>query len=51
LIHAPWLARPLDLASAGIELGRDYPLPIVAHDEARLRTLERYNVVKKVEKI
>jgi deoxyribodipyrimidine photo-lyase len=51
LIHAPWLARPLDLASAGIELGRDYPLPIVAHDEARLRTLERYSVVKKVEKI
>ena len=50
LIHAPWLARPLDLASAGIELGRDYPLPVVAHDEARLRTLERYSVVKKAEK-
>ena len=50
LIHAPWLARPLDLASAGIELGRDYPMPIVAHDEARLRTLERYGVVKKAEK-
>ncbi len=46
LIHAPWLARPLDLAAAGIELGRDYPAPVVAHDQARLRTLERYAVVK-----
>jgi deoxyribodipyrimidine photo-lyase len=46
-LHAPWLARPLDLAGAGVQLGRDYPLPIVAHDEARLRTLERYSVVKK----
>ena len=46
LIHAPWLARPIDLAAAGIELGRDYPLPIVQHDAARARTLERYSVVK-----
>jgi deoxyribodipyrimidine photo-lyase len=46
LIHAPWLARPIDLAAAGIELGRDYPLPVVKHDEARTRTLERYAVVK-----
>jgi len=46
LIHAPWLARPVDLAAAGIELGRDYPLPVAAHDEARTRTLARYAVVK-----
>ena len=46
LIHAPWLARPLDLAAAGVELGRDYPLPVVQHDEARLKTLARYAVVK-----
>jgi deoxyribodipyrimidine photo-lyase len=45
-IHAPWLARPVDLKAAGIELGRDYPAPIVQHDEARARTLERYAVVK-----
>jgi deoxyribodipyrimidine photo-lyase len=45
-IHAPWLARPLDLAAAGIELGQHYPLPIVAHDEARLKTLARYAIVK-----
>jgi deoxyribodipyrimidine photo-lyase len=46
VIHAPWTARPIDLASAGIELGRSYPLPIVAHDVARERTLKRYAVVK-----
>jgi deoxyribodipyrimidine photo-lyase len=46
LIHAPWLATPIDLAAAGIELGRDYPLPIVQHDEARKKTLERYAAVK-----
>ncbi len=46
LIHAPWLARPVDLAAAGVELGRNYPRPIVAHDLARQKTLERYAVVK-----
>jgi len=35
-IHAPWLA--------GRKL--DYPAPVVAHDEARKKTLERYAVVK-----
>jgi deoxyribodipyrimidine photo-lyase len=47
LIHAPWLARPLDLAAAGVELGRDYPLPIVDHAVARDKTLQRYAVVKR----
>jgi deoxyribodipyrimidine photo-lyase len=45
-LHAPWTARPLDLASTGLSLGRDYPLPVVRHDEARERTLARYAVVK-----
>ena len=35
LIHAPWLARPVDLAAAGVELGRDYPPPLVDHATAR----------------
>jgi deoxyribodipyrimidine photo-lyase len=48
LIHAPWLARPIDLVAAGISLGRDYPAPVVAHDLARQRTLERFAVVKAV---
>ena len=42
LIHAPWLARPVDLAAAGLELGKDYPLPVVDHEEARAKTLLRY---------
>lgn len=46
LIHAPWLARPVDLAAAKLRLGVDYPEPVVAHDVARARTLERYAVVK-----
>jgi hypothetical protein len=46
LIHAPWLARPVDLAAAGVEVGRDYPAPIVDHDAARAKTLARYAAVK-----
>jgi deoxyribodipyrimidine photo-lyase len=45
-IHAPWAARPIDLASAGIVIGKDYPAPVVQHDQARMRTLERFKVVK-----
>jgi deoxyribodipyrimidine photo-lyase len=46
-IHAPWEAPPLELAAAGVELGVNYPRPLVAHDQARARTLARYAVVKK----
>jgi len=46
LIHAPWLARPIDLAAAKVELGKDYPLPVVDHAAARERTLQRFSVVK-----
>ncbi|MDP1789328.1 MAG: FAD-binding domain-containing protein, partial [Methylibium sp.] len=45
-LHAPWDAKPLDLVAAGLVLGRDYPEPIVRHELARERTLERYAVVK-----
>ena len=45
-LHAPWLAKPLDLAAAKVEIGRDYPAPIVDHAQARERTLARYAVVK-----
>lgn len=46
-IHAPWLARPADLAAASdVVIGRDYPAPIVQHDQARAATLARYAVVK-----
>ena len=46
-IHAPWLAKPIELAAAGIQLGRNYPMPIVDHSEARALTLQRYAVVRK----
>jgi len=46
-IHAPWLATPLELSAANVELGETYPRPIVDHEEARKRTLERYAVVKR----
>jgi deoxyribodipyrimidine photo-lyase len=47
-IHAPWLLEASVLAAAGIQLGKNYPCPIVQHDLARKRTLERYSVVKTV---
>ena len=46
-LHAPWLAGALELQSAGVELGKTYPQPVVDHAEAREKTLERYAVVKK----
>ncbi len=45
-IHAPWLARPIDLATAGVLLGKNYPLPVVDHDEARRKTLARFETVR-----
>ena len=47
-LHSPWLASPIELAAAGVTLGGTYPLPVVRHDEARTRTLQRYSVVKKI---
>jgi len=47
-IHAPWRCGHIELEAAGLLLGRDYPLPIVDHDEARKKTLIRYSVVKKI---
>ena len=41
-IHAPWTARPAELAAAKVALGRDYPHPVVDHDVARAKTLARF---------
>jgi deoxyribodipyrimidine photo-lyase len=46
-VHEPWAAKPLALAAAGVRLGENYPHPLVEHDQARARTLERYAIVKK----
>ena len=46
-LHAPWLAKPLELQAAGVVMGQSYPAPIVDHAQAREKTLARYAVVKK----
>jgi deoxyribodipyrimidine photo-lyase len=46
-IHAPWLSGAMELQAAGVEIGKNYPAPIVDHAQAREKTLERYAVVKK----
>ncbi len=38
-LHEPWTATPLELADAGVKLGKTYPLPIVDHSAARDRAL------------
>jgi len=47
LIHSPWDIGSLAAQSLGFSLGRDYPHRVVEHETARLKTLERYQVVKK----
>ena len=42
LIHQPWEATPLERASAGIELGKGYPYPIIEHKAGRERALKAY---------
>jgi deoxyribodipyrimidine photo-lyase len=46
-IHAPWEIGGLDAQTIGFKLGQNYPMPIVDHDQARKKTLERYQVVKR----
>lgn len=45
-VHEPWRAPPLALAAAaGIDFGRDYPRPIVAHAAARDAALRAYQSI------
>jgi len=46
-IHAPWSMSEAEQNSCGVLVGRDIPAPVVEHDAARHRTLERYAVVKR----
>jgi len=41
-IHQPWSAPPVELAAAGVELGRTYPGPMVDHAEARAGALAAF---------
>ena len=47
-IHTPWEAEPLELKAAGIELGKDYPAPIISHKEGRQRALDAYAEFKEI---
>ncbi len=47
-IHAPWSIKALEMQALGLVLGRDYPLPVVDHNQARAATLARFGVVRKV---
>ena len=45
-IHAPWKMGPFDQKACRVEIGRDYPAPIVDHACARTRTLARFEVTR-----
>jgi deoxyribodipyrimidine photo-lyase len=46
LIHQPWRAAPLELAAAGVALGKTYPAPIIDHRTGRERALKAYAVIR-----
>jgi deoxyribodipyrimidine photo-lyase len=46
-LHAPWEMDALQQQAAQCVIGRDYPAPIVRHEDARHRILARYRAVKK----
>lgn len=45
-LHAPWEMGRIEQRSGECVIGRDYPAPIVRHEEARRRTLVRYRAVR-----
>ena len=44
-LHAPWEMSAAEQRAARCVIGREYPFPIVAHQAARRRALERYRAV------
>lgn len=46
LIHAPWNAGPLEQDMYGCIIGKDYPAPMVNHDEARKEAIEMFKAAK-----
>ncbi len=45
-IHAPWLAPPEVLRAAGVDIGENYPEPIMDIKESRERALAAFAVTK-----
>lgn len=50
-IHAPWLAPPEIIRRAAVELGKNYPFPIVDHNEARKKALLAFETIKTHKKL
>jgi len=48
-LHCPFNAPPLELASAGITLGKQYPHPIVEHADGRARALDAFALFKQIQ--
>ena len=46
-IHEPWRMTADEQRAAGVEIGKDYPAPVIDHAAARNRTLEIYAAVRK----
>ncbi len=46
-IHQPWIAPPEVLESAGVNLGKNYPAPVVDHGEAREAALAALKSIRK----
>ena len=46
-IHSPWEATPMELAAAGVVLGKTYPEPIIDHKIGRERALAAYAKTRK----
>ena len=45
-IHEPWVASEPELESFGLDLGIDYPKPIIEHSLGRKRALEAFATLK-----
>jgi deoxyribodipyrimidine photo-lyase len=45
-IHAPWLAPAEILAAAGVEIGVNYPEPVMDIKESRERALAAFALTK-----
>ena len=45
-LHAPCQMSALEQQALNVSIGKDYPLPLIAHDQARAQTLERYGRIK-----
>lgn len=46
VLHAPWRAKPLELAAAGVRLGQTYPQPMVDHAAARDAALAAWEGIR-----